>query len=95
MRLGIVSDQANALLLSLSRPLNCDDGIWPTELYPHREPAEQANINHMIRLTSKGRGYLAEDKCGKDYYGIRISSLQAERMLEKRVPKSLILRVRD
>lgn len=93
MRIGELSDTSIALLNTLSREMDFPDGIKPTEIYPYRHLVERANNDRMARLASEGRLFMAEDKAGVDAFGIRISQMEARKMLETRVPESLTLRV--
>ncbi|KAB5588519.1 hypothetical protein CTheo_8037 [Ceratobasidium theobromae] len=92
MRIGELSDTSIALLNTLSREMDFPDGIKPTEIYPYRHLVERANNDRMARLASEGRLFMAEDKAGVDAFGIRISQMEARKMLETRVPESLTLR---
>lgn len=61
MRHGIVTPQAEDEFLRLSRPLNCPDGIVPTELFATRNEVEQSNNSKLARLDGSSRIYESRD----------------------------------
>ncbi|CAE6345984.1 unnamed protein product, partial [Rhizoctonia solani] len=93
LRLGITTDNTRDILNGLSRPIKCNDGILPTEIYPHRHSAQQANLYHLSRLNTRQHTYYSIDKPGTDRHGYPVRISDAEAMLEKRAPKILALQV--
>jgi ATP-dependent DNA helicase PIF1 len=64
LREGVVSPESEILLRELSRELEYDDGIQPTELFPHRVSAEAANRKKMDRLSGETETFTANDTAG-------------------------------
>ncbi|CAE6397152.1 unnamed protein product [Rhizoctonia solani] len=91
LRLGITSDGTTNILKGLDRPIKCNDGILPTEIYPHRQTAQWANTYHLAKLDTKEWVNHGLDKYGKDRYGFAVRASEADVMLEKRAPKILAL----
>ncbi|QRW17464.1 alpha-amylase [Rhizoctonia solani] len=89
--LGITSDGTTNILKGLDRPIKCNDGILPTEIYPHRQTAQWANTYHLAKLDTKEWVNHGLDKYGKDRYGFAVRASEADVMLEKRAPKILAL----
>lgn len=92
MRLGNVSQGSATLLSHLSRELDFDDGILPTEIYPHRLTVDSANSKHMNRLTSELHHFEAEDTRREGANGIIITKDEADKILGHHAPKTLTLR---
>lgn len=61
LRHGRVSTYAAQEFQRLSRPLDCPDGIVPTELYSTRYEVENANNMKLLRLGGTARVYEARD----------------------------------
>ncbi|CAE6470939.1 unnamed protein product [Rhizoctonia solani] len=93
LRLGIATDETIKILTELRRPIKCNDGILPTGIYPLRRSAQNANISHLAKLDTREWTHCSLDKYGKDKYGYPVRVSDAEVMLEKRAPKTLLLRV--
>ncbi|KAJ1307093.1 hypothetical protein OPQ81_001211 [Rhizoctonia solani] len=93
LRLGITTDQSIKILHGLRRPIKCNDGILPTEIYPLRWSAQKSNTYHLSKLDTKEWVHHSVDKYGKDRFGYPVRTSDAEVMLEKRAPKVLALQV--
>lgn len=61
MRCGEVSEEAEQEFLRLSRPLECPEGIVPTELYAIRAQVDRANNVKLHALQGESMQYTAED----------------------------------
>ncbi|KAK7012813.1 hypothetical protein R3P38DRAFT_3323615 [Favolaschia claudopus] len=61
MRFGTLSDKSVAKFRSLSRPINYDDGLGPTELFPRREDVDRSNHGRMAHLNSHPESFSASD----------------------------------
>lgn len=61
LRHGRVSSDAAEEFRRLSRPLECSDGIVPTELYSTRYEVENANNMKLLKLGGTARVYEARD----------------------------------
>ncbi|KKY19378.1 putative mitochondrial dna helicase [Phaeomoniella chlamydospora] len=66
MRLGKLTPQSINAFKRLSRPLNFDDDIEATELFPTRKEVETANSTRMRNLSGQVFTYNAKDIPGKD-----------------------------
>ncbi|KAB5591226.1 DNA repair and recombination protein pif1 [Ceratobasidium theobromae] len=93
-REGVVSPASAALLRSLSRPIYYPDNIGPTEIYPTREQANQANMRQLDRLPGDCTSYISHDAYGKNDLGDPVRPERAARLLaEMIVPKRLQVKV--
>ncbi|TIB69249.1 hypothetical protein E3Q18_00259 [Wallemia mellicola] len=61
MRFGKLSESSIKTFRSLSRPLQFDDQIQPTELYPLRQQVDQSNTGRMNQLDGDTKTYTALD----------------------------------
>ncbi|KAI9043414.1 DEAD/DEAH box helicase [Aspergillus affinis] len=61
MRLGKLSPQSINIFKSLARPLNFDDSLDATELFPTRQEVESANGARMQRLSGELMTFTAQD----------------------------------
>lgn len=95
MRQGIVSPESARLLRGLSRELSYEDGIQPTELYPHRKRAEAANEMHMDQLPGNTHIFYAKDQFGVDTDGQPASEETMGSLLDKMIASKLKLRVSE
>ncbi|CUA75518.1 ATP-dependent DNA helicase pfh1 [Rhizoctonia solani] len=93
LRHGTLTDDAIKVLNGLDRPIKCNDGILPTEIYPLRHSAQEANLRHLAKLKTSQHNFKSVDKPGTDRYGFPVRISEAEAMLEKRAPKILTLQV--
>ncbi|KAG2075731.1 hypothetical protein BDR04DRAFT_861224 [Suillus decipiens] len=88
MRFGRLSQGSIARFKSLSRPINDDDGLGATELFPRREDVERSNNGRMSHLQTEQKVYLATDG------GTIADPNQRDKMLANfMAPKKLVLRV--
>lgn len=93
-RVGIVTDESANTLKALARPVNYQDGIGPTEIYPRRLDAYWANMTQLIRLPGPSRTFFAYDRPGKGDDENEIDPERAQLLLARMiVPKYLRLRV--
>ncbi|KDN35967.1 hypothetical protein RSAG8_11178, partial [Rhizoctonia solani AG-8 WAC10335] len=93
LRHGITTDDTINILKGLHRPIKCNDGILPTEIYPHRHSVQRANLYHLAKLDTHQYTYQSIDKYGIDRHGYPVRIPDAEVMLEKRAPRTLALQV--
>ncbi|KAJ3985391.1 hypothetical protein F5890DRAFT_1157986 [Lentinula detonsa] len=94
MRFGTMSESTTSAFKALSRSVTYDDGVQPTELFPHRADVDRANNNRLSSLPGDPHTYRAMDIPGKDVNGIPLNYLQMDRLLERLiVPKSVTLKV--
>jgi hypothetical protein len=93
LREGIVSPDSQKLLLGLAREVRYDDGIMPTELYPHRASADAANRRQMARLTGEKWIFEATDILGHDTYGRPTGEERGRVLLDRRAAKEVELGV--
>ncbi|KAH9853029.1 hypothetical protein C2E23DRAFT_702041, partial [Lenzites betulinus] len=69
MRFGRLSDQTARAFSGLSREVQYDDGIEPTELYPTRAEVESANSSRLRKLAGVDLVFYARDLPGLDEQG--------------------------
>ncbi|KAJ3714015.1 hypothetical protein DFJ43DRAFT_885368 [Lentinula guzmanii] len=94
MRFGTMSESTTRAFKALSRSVTYDDGVQPTELFPHRADVDRANNNRLSSLPGDPHTYRAMDIPGEDVNGIPLNYLQMDRLLERLiVPKSVTLKV--
>ncbi|KAG7842417.1 hypothetical protein KL942_001155 [Ogataea angusta] len=60
LRIGKISNEIKQKFKRLERPLQYDDGIYPTELYPTREEVDRANLERLNSLP--GRVYTFQSR---------------------------------
>ncbi|ESX00763.1 hypothetical protein KL918_004380 [Ogataea parapolymorpha] len=60
LRIGKLSDDLKRKFKRLERPLQYNDGIYPTELYPTREEVDRANLERLNSLP--GRVYTFQSR---------------------------------
>lgn len=88
MRFGRLSDQSVQKFMRLSRPLQYDDGVSATELFPRREDVERANGTRMRTLHTETHEYTASH--GGKLFGTE----QGEKLLANfMAPDKLTLKV--
>lgn len=88
MRFGRLSQESIARFKSLSRPINDEDGLGATELFPRREDVERSNNGRMSHLQTEQKEYRASDG------GMITDPIQRDKMLANfMAPKNLVLRV--
>ncbi|CAE7097421.1 unnamed protein product [Rhizoctonia solani] len=68
LRYGVPTEDTMGILKELNRPIKHDDGILPTEIYPHKNSAETANLSHLAKLKAQQYTYQSIDKCGTDRF---------------------------
>jgi ATP-dependent DNA helicase PIF1 len=61
MRFGRLSQMSIAAFKALARPLEYDDGIEPTVLFPRREDVDRANTTKLQALNGDGWSYGSVD----------------------------------
>lgn len=93
MRLGVVSEASARLFYSLSRKVEYDDGILPTEIFPLRRLADAANRRQMNSLVGETIVFDAQDEFGKDIYGVQVTPQRGKMLLDKMVMPKIELRV--
>ncbi|VEU22776.1 DEKNAAC103819 [Brettanomyces naardenensis] len=67
LRLGRLSPYVKQQFKALERPLDYEDGILPTELYPTRDEVERANRNRLNSLAGEELTFFAKDSFGPEY----------------------------
>ncbi|QRV74471.1 ATP-dependent DNA helicase PIF1 [Ceratobasidium sp. AG-Ba] len=93
MRLGVVSQVSADLFSRLSRKVEYNDGIQPTQIYPLRRSADDANKRQMDLLTGEEIKFKALDTFGKDLYGEPITPQKGKSLLDKKVSDAIQLKV--
>ncbi|KAG8738003.1 hypothetical protein FRC10_007417 [Ceratobasidium sp. 414] len=93
LREGVVSPQSEGLLQLLSRKVRYRDGIQPTELFPHRFAADDANRKRLEQLKGEKIIFRAADTPGKDADGKDVSTEWAQPLLDRMAPLDLELAV--
>ncbi|KAI1797549.1 PIF1-like helicase-domain-containing protein [Ganoderma leucocontextum] len=94
MRYGRMDAQATVSFRQLSRPVQYDDGIEPTELYPTRMEVDSANTARLNKLEGQPKNYHSIDSPGRDEHGNPFPVERVERALRDMVaPKILPLKV--
>lgn len=86
MRHGIVSPETEAEFRRLSRPLDCPEGIVPTELYATRDEVERANNQKLQRIQGEIKHYIARDG------GSLPPHIRSKWLLNFMVPRELVLK---
>ena len=87
-------DGINPTLLYVPRSIQCIVFILFPSRYPLKGQVEQYNFECLGKLEGEKVDYKAMDARGHDIYGHRLTSLQAEKLLEKLVcPKEVPLKV--
>lgn len=66
LRSGNLTDEITSKFKQLSRKVNYNDGIEPTELFPTRFEVKNANLSRMRSLTGRTRTFMAIDSIPKD-----------------------------
>ncbi|KAJ7864044.1 hypothetical protein B0H13DRAFT_1088533 [Mycena leptocephala] len=61
MRFGRLSQKSADKFRSLSRPIQYDDGLGPTELFPRREDVDRSNSTRINRLQTPMHTFRAID----------------------------------
>ncbi|KAJ3718423.1 PIF1-like helicase-domain-containing protein [Lentinula raphanica] len=93
MRFGAMSESTVKAFKALNRAVNYEDGVQPTELFPHRADVDRANNARLSSLPGESHTYRAMDIPGKDIDGVPLSYAQMDRLLERLVvPKSITLK---
>ncbi|KAL4268423.1 ATP-dependent DNA helicase PIF1 [Pleurotus pulmonarius] len=94
MRFGNLKPEIVEVFQSLSRPVEYDDGIMPTELFPTRSEVANANRTRLNALPGRPLLYPACDVPGTNSNGQPIHPDAMARLLERLVvPKEVILKV--
>ncbi|KAF8656392.1 hypothetical protein AX16_002577 [Volvariella volvacea WC 439] len=90
MRFGQLTPAAINAFSKLSRKVQYDDGIEPTELFPTRKEVTNSNESRLRQLPGKPLEYQASDLQGRDPDG-NITTLQVmERLLDRLVAPSKV-----
>ncbi|KAG8738004.1 hypothetical protein FRC10_007418 [Ceratobasidium sp. 414] len=93
MRLGVVSEASSKLFYGLSRKVEYNDGIRPTEIFPLRRLADAANKQQMNLLPGKQIVFNGQDVFGKDIYGLPVPPERGKMLLDKMVMPQIVLKV--
>ncbi|THH12878.1 hypothetical protein EW146_g7285 [Bondarzewia mesenterica] len=95
MRVGKLDPDTIARFSSLSRSVQYDDGIEPTELYPLRREVQTANDTRLKQINAISHGYRAQDWPGRDSQGNpKVNEDEMNRLLDRLVaPKEITLKV--
>ncbi|KJR89896.1 ATP-dependent DNA helicase PIF1 [Sporothrix schenckii 1099-18] len=91
MRLGQISEQTVQTFKSLSRPLQFDDGLEVTELFPTRQEVENSNERRLRGLNQKSMFYEALDTGEPALREKLLQNMMAPKMLELRVGAQVML----
>ncbi|KAG2345306.1 hypothetical protein BDR05DRAFT_880717 [Suillus weaverae] len=90
MRFGKLDKASIQAFQSLSRPVEYEDGIGPTQLYPTRSEVDSANQRKLASLPGDGIMYPATDTPGRDSNDNLVSLEQMGRLLERLVAQRVI-----
>ncbi|KAG1889337.1 PIF1-like helicase-domain-containing protein [Suillus subluteus] len=90
MRFGKLDKASIQAFQSLSRQVEYDDGIGPTQLYPTRSEVDSANRTKLASLPGDGIQYPATDTPGRDSNDNLVSFEQMGRLLERLVAQRVI-----
>ncbi|QRV89316.1 ATP-dependent DNA helicase PIF1 [Ceratobasidium sp. AG-Ba] len=90
MRIGQVSDESAALIRSLGRQVQYEDGIVPTEIVPLRWMAEDSNRRHLRRLPGELIEFESIDRTYRDESKRKIGPAQAEAIFKQMVAPSIV-----
>ncbi|KAL7285782.1 hypothetical protein ACG7TL_000891 [Trametes sanguinea] len=94
LRFGRVDPETVRVFSSLSREVQYNDGIEPTELYPTRQEVQGANSYRLKQLPGLPRIYESMDSPGRDETGRPYPPARVERALKDViVPEKLPLKV--
>ncbi|KAG9223170.1 hypothetical protein CCMSSC00406_0000141 [Pleurotus cornucopiae] len=94
MRFGNLKPEIVEVFQGLSRPVEYDDGIMPTELFPTRAEVSNANRTRLDALPGRPLLYPACDIPGTNSNGQPVHFDAMARLLERLVvPKEVILKV--
>ncbi|KAJ3918616.1 hypothetical protein F5877DRAFT_42202 [Lentinula edodes] len=94
MRFGTMSESTIKAFKALNRDVTYEDGVQPTELFPHRADVDRANNTRLSSLPGDSHTYRAMDIPGTDANGNTLNYAQMERLLERLVvPQSITLKV--
>ncbi|KAJ4476616.1 hypothetical protein J3R30DRAFT_309841 [Lentinula aciculospora] len=94
MRFGTMSESTINAFKALNRTVIYDDGVQPTELFPHRADVDRANNTRLQSLPRDSHTYQALDIPGTDTQGNTLTYTQMDRLLERLVvPKIITLKV--
>lgn len=94
MRFGNLKPEIVEVFQGLSRPVEYDDGIMPTELFPTRAEVSNANRTRLDALPGRPLLYPACDIPGTNSNGQPVHLDAMTRLLERLVvPKEVILKV--
>ncbi|KAF8557359.1 hypothetical protein OG21DRAFT_307551 [Imleria badia] len=94
IRLGKLDNHAIQAFRSLSRALQYDDGIGPTQIYSTRVEVDRANESRLRALPGRAIQYNSTDVPGCDSSGVRVSEQQMEKSLGRLVaPQAIQLKV--
>lgn len=88
MRFGRLTPASITQFQQLQRPIEYDDGLEPTELFPRREDVDRANQQRLAALYTDGYSYPSHDD------GTMADPVQREKMLGNfMAPKHLFLKI--
>ncbi|OUM55831.1 hypothetical protein BVG19_g5433 [[Candida] boidinii] len=91
LRIGEVTESLVQSFKSLERPVNYEDGILPTELYPTRDEVQRANSRRIESLSGRSVIYNALDTGGEMFAKSLDSNVMALKRLELKVGAQVIM----
>ncbi|OAA60504.1 mitochondrial DNA helicase [Niveomyces insectorum RCEF 264] len=91
MRLGRISEQTVQIFKSLARPLQFNDGLEVTELFPTRTEVESSNERRLRALPGKSYRYEALDTGEPNLRDKLLQNMMAPKTLELRVGAQVML----
>lgn len=91
LRIGEVTEGLVQSFKKLERPVNYEDGILPTELYPTRDEVQRANSRRIESLSGRSVIYNALDTGGEMFAKSLDSNVMALKRLELKVGAQVIM----
>ncbi|SPO02968.1 related to PIF1 protein precursor [Cephalotrichum gorgonifer] len=91
MRIGKVSDESVRAFKQLSRPLQFDDGVEATELFPTRSEVERSNQRRLQALPSKAYRFDAMDTGDPKLKERLLANMMAPKFIDLKVGAQVML----
>ncbi|THG95259.1 hypothetical protein EW026_g6358 [Hermanssonia centrifuga] len=93
MRRGEISPTAKRTFIGLSRPLQMDDGLLPTELFPLRNEVDRANAARLTSLPGPSFKYESRDSgaAPPEKRAKLLDNMVATRLLELKIDAQVML----
>lgn len=91
MRLGKVSDESVRAFKGLARPLQFDDGVEATELFPTRTEVERSNLRRLNALSGKPYRFDSADSGDPKIKDKLLQNMMAPRTIDLKVGAQVML----